>query len=217
METLGRHRSWLLALLGALVVVVGVVVWLGGQDGTAEEPRRAVEEPSAAPRTSDSEVVAGNRIPQAERVPRQPGDPLRIRIPDLDVDAPVVPIAAPGGVLTPPADPQVLGWWADGARPGEQQGSALLTGHTVSTGGGALDDLEELTEGDAIRVRSARTETPYAVDTVQILDKGDLAVRAEKLFDQQVAGRLVVVTCEDWDGEEYLSNVVVTASPARAR
>jgi len=28
-----------------------------------------------------------------------------------------------------------------------------------------------------------------------------------------VPGRLVLITCEDWDGERYLSNVVVTATP----
>jgi streptomycin 6-kinase len=37
--------------------------------------------------------------------------------------------------------------------------------------------------------------------------------RAEELFSQRVPGRLVLVTCEDWDGREYLSNVVVIAAP----
>ena len=68
----------------------------------------------------------------------------------------------PDGVLTPPSDPQELGWWADGARPGDPRGSALVTGHTVSTGGGALDDLEDLDEGDRILVHSARKESGYA-------------------------------------------------------
>lgn len=27
------------------------------------------------------------------------------------------------------------------------------------------------------------------------------------------AGRLVLVTCEDWNGKEYLSNAVVIADP----
>jgi hypothetical protein len=31
-----------------------------------------------------------------------------------------------------------------------------------------------------------------------------------------VRGRLVLVTCEDWDGTRYLSNVVVVATPSRA-
>ena len=88
-----------------------------------------------------------------------------------------------------------------------------MTGHTISTGGGALDDLEELEPGDGIRVRSASAATAYDVESVEIYAKGDIAEQAEELFDQAVPGRLVVVTCEDWTGEVYLSNVVVTATP----
>ena len=90
-----------------------------------------------------------------------------------------------------------------------------MTGHTVSTGGGALDDLEELDSGDSIRVRSAGASTAYAVESVEIYAKGDLTERAEVLFDQSVRGRLVVVTCEDWNGSIYLSNAVVIASKPR--
>jgi hypothetical protein len=31
-----------------------------------------------------------------------------------------------------------------------------------------------------------------------------------------VPGRLVLVTCEDWNGARYLSNVVVIATPTAA-
>jgi hypothetical protein len=48
---------------------------------------------------------------------------------------------------------------------------------------------------------------------VHIYSKGSLAQRAERVFSQDVPGRLVLITCEDWDGERYLSNVVVTAAP----
>jgi hypothetical protein len=33
------------------------------------------------------------------------------------------------------------------------------------------------------------------------------------VFAQDVPGRLVLVTCEDWDGSGYLSNAVVIATP----
>ena len=49
---------------------------------------------------------------------------------------------------------------------------------------------------------------------VRVYDKGSVARDAKRLFSQDVPGRLVLVTCEDWDGERYLSNVVVTAAPA---
>jgi LPXTG-site transpeptidase (sortase) family protein len=136
-----------------------------------------------------------------------------VRIPALDITAPVVPVRAPGRTLVPPRDPSRLGWWVDGARPGAARGSALIAGHTVHTGGGALDDLEELRKGDAVAVRTDRGTVHYVVDRVRVYGKGRIADDATRLFSQDVPGRLVLVTCEDWDGERYLSNVVVTASP----
>ena len=143
----------------------------------------------------------------------EPGAPRRVVIPRLGVRAPVVPVAAPGGTLVPPSDPQRLGWWAGGARPGAARGSALVTGHTVHTGGGALDNLERLRGGDAVTVRTDRGTIHYEVRRVAVYSKGSVARHARRLFSQTVAGRLVLVTCEDWDGERYLSNVVVVAAP----
>ena len=67
------------------------------------------------------------------------------------------------------------------------------------------------------RVSAGNRSLTYAVRSTEVLGKGDLARRAEELFDQGVPGRLVLITCEDWNGSEYLSNVVVTATPTRAR
>ncbi|MBD8869454.1 class F sortase [Nocardioides sp. MJB4] len=131
----------------------------------------------------------------------------------MAVDAPVVPIAAQGEVLVPPADPQVIGWWAAGAAPGASTGTTLVTGHTVSTGGGALDDLEEVRPGDPVTVGTGADTVDYVVRRVEEFSKGELARRAEELFRQDGPGRLAIVTCEDWDGSQYLSNVVVTAVP----
>ena len=209
-----RRQRWPRAVLALL----GVVLVAGGWWWLRPDPPTQTRPPSGEPAGEDSsEVVAGRTLPEATPAPARPGDPLRLQIPSLDVDAAVLPILAPGGVLTPPSDPQEIGWWADGARPGAGRGSALVTGHTVSTGGGALDDLEELEDGDAIRVRSRQERTTYTVEDVEVLSKGDLADRAELLFSQSVPGRLVVVTCEDWNGSVYLSNVVVTATPTATR
>ena len=136
-------------------------------------------------------------------------------IPVLQVDASVLPITAPNRTLIPPSDPQQLGWWSDGARPGDVRGSALVTGHTVHTGGGALDDLETVEPGDRVVVRTVKSRLTYVVRTVRIYEKGALARSAARVFSQEVPGRLVVITCEDWDGSQYLSNVVVVAVPQR--
>jgi hypothetical protein len=205
-----RPHWWAVAL-GLVLVLVGAAMWLG------QRPATVAEKPDAGLHSSQGarpDPTPRQALPEAERATPRPGAPERLLIPSLGVDSPVVPIRAPGGVLTPPADPQTLGWWADGARPGDARGSALVTGHTVSTGGGALDDLDRLHTGARVKVWSAAATTSYDVRSVRVYARGELAARAEELFDQSVPGRLVMITCEDWNGEEYLSNVVVTATPA---
>lgn len=189
----------------------------GGVDPAAGEAVNRVQTPapfSVEPRVRLEEVSR----PQRPRTPdghasREPAPPERLLVPRLGVDAPVRSVDAPAGVLRPPDDPQVLGWWGEGAAPGAERGSALIAGHTVSTGGGALDDLETLRPGDGLAVRTARDVIPYAVTGVTIYEKASLARDARRVFSQSAPGRLVLITCEDWNGVRYLSNVVVVAEP----
>jgi LPXTG-site transpeptidase (sortase) family protein len=125
----------------------------------------------------------------------------------------VLGIRVRGGVLIPPSNPRLVGWWSDGARPGAAKGSAVITGHTVHDGGGAFDDLDQLTAGDAVTVTTERGTIEYVVSSVTTYRKKALAEQAARVFDQSVPGRLVLVTCEDWDGTAYLSNAVVIANP----
>jgi LPXTG-site transpeptidase (sortase) family protein len=142
-------------------------------------------------------------------------DPIRVSVPSLGVSARVLGIRARGGTLIPPSNPRLVGWWSDGARPGAARGSAIITGHTVHTGGGAFDDLDQLTAGDAVAVTTGRRTINYVVASVTVYRKKALAKQAARVFDQTVPGRLVLVTCEDWDGTAYLSNAVVIANPRK--
>ncbi|MFD1948773.1 class F sortase [Nocardioides aestuarii] len=206
--------TWLLLAAGLTLVVIGGVAFLAQRESAPNAGTATAVEPSADQTTpTRQDVVAAPDLPREHRVDTEPGAPERLVVPALSVNAPVVPIGAPGGVLTPPADPQVLGWWADGARPGAARGSALVTGHTVHTGGGAMDDLEQLGRGDRVWMTTDSGRIGYSVRRVAVLGKGELAERAQEVFDQSVPGRLVLITCEDWNGTEYLSNVVVTAVP----
>lgn len=214
-EAAGRRRRTVVvgAVAGLAVVVAVVAAVLVTGDRRAPDPGERGADSAAA---AEAEAVRRgvDTIEEPSYAPTRPGYPDRLVVPELGVDAPVLPIRAPDRTLTPPADPQVLGWWVDGAKPGAPTGSALVVGHTVHTGGGALDDLETLEEGDEVLVRSRRTDTEYVVESVRVYRKGTLAARAADLFSQEVDGRLVLLTCEDWDGTRYLSNVVVTAVPA---
>lgn len=132
-------------------------------------------------------------------------------MPQLGVSARVLSISARKGSLTPPADARTVGWWSAGAQPGAKRGSAVITGHTVHNGGGAFDDLDQLGKGATVVVTTTRGQLRYRVTGVTTYRKKSLAAHAQEVFDQNVPGRLVLITCEDWNGEIYLSNVVVVA------
>jgi LPXTG-site transpeptidase (sortase) family protein len=141
--------------------------------------------------------------------------PYTLHIPRIGVDAQVVPIQSnEERILEPPRDPSVVGWWSDGAAPGEAQGSAVLVGHTVrNKGGGVFDDIGDLTRGDAIKVEGADSTLTYRVQSIDVLPKQEVAREAEEIFAQTGDGRLVVITCDDWDGTAWRSNIVTIATP----
>ncbi|MEV6887354.1 class F sortase [Kribbella sp. NPDC051137] len=208
----------MVAVVGAAVLGVGAYLQFGG-DGhagaaTPPSPSAGVTSPSVSSgtpmnRSIPKPVGPSSRMPVTTR----PGRPTGITIPQLDVNAPVVSIKAVHSALTPPSDPTTVGWWSGGAQPGAKRGSAVITGHTVHTGGGAFDDLGKLAPGSVVQVSTSRGRLQYRVATVTTYRKATLAKRAAQVFDQGVRGRLVLVTCEDWNGQVYLSNVVVVALP----
>ena len=141
------------------------------------------------------------------------GPPREVVVPRLGVDSRVVPISGQSGSLLPPSDPQVLGWWQEGRPAGAQYGSAVVTGHTVHTGGGALDHLADLVVGDTLRVRTDQGWIRYVVQRTRVYSKEGLARDADQVFRLGGAGRLVLITCDDWNGTSYDSNAVVFAMP----
>ncbi|QNE22767.1 class F sortase [Kribbella qitaiheensis] len=169
--------------------------------------------------TTSSGVQRGDQGPDERASPAArsgnagPDGPKLLLLPQIAVSARVIPIAAEDGILTPPSNPRVVGWWSAGARPGADIGSAVLTAHTVHTGGGAFDDLGKLRMDATVTVLTSTARINYRVTSVTHYPKQSLAKHATELFDQTTPGRLVLVTCEDWNGKDYLSNTVVIAEP----
>ncbi|WP_316932240.1 class F sortase [Nocardioides marmotae] len=163
-------------------------------------------------------TVTGVVLPEDESESRSyvapaPAQPIRLKIPAIDVVAPVVPIGmSPGRVLQPPADYTKVGWWDVSARAGARRGQTVITGHTVHTGGGALNPVTSLEKGQKVLVVSRKGTVRYRVSGVRVLSRAALAEQAEALFGQDRGrGRLVLVSCTDWNGSEFESNVVVLA------
>ena len=210
-------QRWLLPALLSLVALVSAgVLWRDAPAPADAHPEGATAPPATAPSRTPAVTQPARPMRTRSAPLSAAGAPQEVVVQSLGIDAPVVAIATEGTSLDPPDDPQVLGWWSGGAPAGAVRGTALVTGHTVHAGGGAMDDLEDIAAGDEIRVRTARGWIDYRAESVQVLDKASLARQAPDLFSQSVAGRLVLVTCEDWDGSGYRSNVVVTAAPTSA-
>ncbi|MFT4084482.1 MAG: class F sortase [Nocardioides sp.] len=158
-------------------------------------------------------VVAGLVWPSnGQDADLPPGAPIRLKLPGVKTQAEVVPIRLEGTVLDPPRNYTEVGWWRASAKPGASHGQTVITGHTVHTGGGSLNRLGRLKEQQEVDVVTRRGTFQYQVDDVVVLSRAQLADRARRLFGQgHGQGRLVLVTCTDWNGSEYLSNVVVLA------
>jgi LPXTG-site transpeptidase (sortase) family protein len=215
-----RRRRLTGLLLGAAaptLVVVGL--FLAGDGFEVASPAPATGARAAPPPAIRVVAPSATALPAPSTTPSGSGTsgpgvrPDLVVVPALGVRAPVHPISTEDGALTPPSDPQQVGWWSGGARPGSAQGAAVVTGHTVHTGGGAFDDLETLSRGDRVVVRSRAAELAYRVRSVEVLSREELARRRVDVFGRTGPARLVLITCEDWDGTAYRSNVVVTARP----
>lgn len=153
--------------------------------------------------------------PEAYRPVAVPADPELLIVPAIELRAPVIPIEIdPDGVLHPPADVSVVGWWKRSAKPGAPSGQTLITGHTVHTGGGVMNRLGGLKPGELIQVRTKAGTVDYRATRVTVFTKAQLAKHAQALFGQKrKKNRLVLVTCTGWTGYDYTSNIIVFADP----
>lgn len=226
-----RGRTWAAAIAVPVLVVSGlalVVSGTGSGDTSARRPVAAVEVPSStttpvpfpSPSTGPEQNLEPRSEPSSEPTSESisrpavvEGSPQLVAVPVLGIRAPVDPIVVEAGALTPPSDPGRIGWWSEGARPGARLGKAVLTGHTVNAGGGAFDDLETLELGGTVVVEATGGRVTYDVTSVRVLSRAQLARENESIFRPDGPHRLVLITCEDWDGVAYRSNVVVEATP----
>lgn len=144
-----------------------------------------------------------------------PSAPMRLEVPGIKVDAPIVPIEVGADrVLDPPRDSELVGWWGASARPGDRNGQTVITGHTVNTGGGALDRLRRIRPGQVIDLETREGTMRYRAEQVKFFGRDQLARQAQQLFGQdRGTGRLVLISCAGWNGSSYDRNVVVFAAP----
>ncbi|MER6995121.1 class F sortase [Streptomyces sp. NPDC000410] len=152
---------------------------------------------------------------EAAADPLPPSEPVRFRIPRLDVDAPVMGLGlAPDNslVVPPAADPDLTGWYEDGTAPGAK-GTAIVVGHVDNADGPAvLYHLGTLKKGHRIEVlrKDGRTAV-FTVDAVEAYEIDDFP--DQKVYGPADRAELRVITCGGrFDARTgYQGNVVAYA------
>lgn len=205
----------MVAAFAVAIALPWVVLAMMGRLGpaTTSTPSRAATPPIG----QRLEPPPSTTAPEVTGPLKSAGVPLKVSVPALGVRSVVVPISGNTGVLVPPDDPKKLGWWRQGQRAGATSGAMVITGHTVHTGGGALDDLGALQVRDRVLVSTSAGRITYVVRRVEDMPPATLAKQAPRLFAATGSPRLVLITCTDWNGKEYLGNTVVSAVPVQDR
>jgi hypothetical protein len=147
----------------------------------------------------------------------EPSRPLRLTIPSIKVDAPIldVGLADDDSVDVPPLSRHnEAGWFSDGPTPG-QFGPALIVGHAdTRTGPSVFHDLHTLKPGRRIEIlRSDGRVAVFEVNAVEHYGKTKLPIK--RVYGDYSRPSLRLVTCGGtWLGRSrgYSDNVIVFAS-----
>ncbi|MFJ4867377.1 class F sortase [Streptomyces sp. NPDC088757] len=144
--------------------------------------------------------------------PLPPSAPVRLRIPETDVDAPVtrLGLAADGSLDVPPAkDRNLAGWYGGGTAPGAE-GTAIVAGHVDNADGPAVFyTLGALKKGHRIEVdREDGRTAVFTVDAVEVYEND--AFPDDKVYDEADRAEIRVITCGGGFSKKngYQGNVV---------
>lgn len=221
--------------LGAVIVAtvigmalgLGLVVVLG--NGSATEPTLAAATPTPAPAddvaatATESETTVAGTAEAGDDEERASddaadagavGEPTRVRIPAIDVDAELVALGLNDDQSMETPDFGLAGWYDLGPLPG-RPGPAVIAAHVDSVDGpDVFFRLQDLEVGDEITVDHATGgSTTFVVEDSEQQLKEELPI--ERIWNDTDEVVLRLITCGgDFDREErsYRSNVIVYAT-----
>ncbi|WP_175411122.1 class F sortase [Streptomyces sp. TRM64462] len=206
-ESPARSKGW------GIAVAACVGLWLV-QSGSAE-----VTPP--VPSAAEAFAAGPGWHTSAAAEPLPASAPVRVRIPRIGVDAPVIRLGlGPDGSLdVPPAGHRnVAGWYKDGTPPGAL-GTAIMAGHVDNAQGPAVFyALGSLKKGDRIEVARLDGRTAvFTVDAVEVYDND--AFPDDKVYGRADRAELRVITCGGAFSPKsgYQGNVVAYAHLIGAR
>ncbi|WP_406426974.1 class F sortase [Streptomyces sp. NBC_01589] len=180
-----KAKGWLVA--GA--VLVGIWLIRNGSETQLMPPQPTAPQAFAA----GPEVQPGS--PVAE--PLRPSTPIRLRIPSIRVDAPMIRLGlrSDGSLAVPPAENRnVVSWYKDGTPPGAK-GTALVAGHVDNAQGRSVFyNLGSLAKGSTIEVdrRDGHTAV-FSLDAIEVYANKDFP--DQRVYGPSPNASLRLITC----------------------
>jgi LPXTG-site transpeptidase (sortase) family protein len=192
----------------ALVLLTGLALIRNGSGEFDVGP----PQPATAAAT-DSRTPGGATVRAPDPLPYSVAD--RIRVPSIQVDAPVMPVGldADGWVgAPPPEDPNLAGWFSGAVSPGEK-GTAVVVGHVDNKQGPAVFyGLGALKKGNRIEVGRKDGKTAvFEIYGIEVFEKSDFP--GDRVYASKGTPELRVITCGGGFSKQngYDGNVVVFA------
>ncbi|WP_330309182.1 MULTISPECIES: class F sortase [unclassified Streptomyces] len=198
----------------ALVLLTGLALI---RNGSGEFDVGPPQPASAA--AADSRTSGGTFSSVPAPLPYSVAD--RIRIPAIQVDAPVMPVGldVDGWVGAPPPDnPNLAGWFTGAVSPGEK-GTAVIVGHVDNMQGPAVFyGLGALKKGNRIEVPRKDGKTAvFEIYGIEVFAKSGFP--GDRVYSSKGAPELRVITCGGGFSKQhgYDGNVVVFARLVEVR
>ncbi|MEV6120608.1 class F sortase [Streptomyces sp. SID8352] len=199
----------------ALVLLTGLALIRNGSGEFDVGPPQPASAAAADTRATPGDPAVKGPAPLPYAVPNQ------VRIPAIQVDAPVMPVGldADGWVgAPPPEDPNLAGWFTGAVAPGEK-GTAVVVGHVDNQQGPAVFyGLGALKKGNRVEVGRQDGKTAvFEIYGIEVFEKDDFP--GDRVYASKGAPELRVITCGGGFTKQngYEGNVVAFARLVEVR
>ncbi|GGS76999.1 MULTISPECIES: class F sortase [Streptomyces] len=210
-----RHRKRAPWGVIALVLLTGLALI---RNGSGEFDAGPPQPASAA--ASEARPAGEGALPKA-LAPLPYAVPARVRVPAIQVDAPMTPVGldADGWVgAPPPEDPNLAGWFTGAVSPGEK-GTAVVVGHVDNKQGPAVFyGLGALKQGNKVEIAREDGKTAvFEIYAVEVFEKDDFP--GDRVYASKGSPELRVITCGGGFTKQngYAGNVVAFARLTEVR
>lgn len=148
-----------------------------------------------------------------ESLKERPGIPMRLKIPQISVDAAIEYVGLTSqGAMEVPNSIVAVGWFGLGVRPGEK-GSAVIAGHFNGKKGeeGVFAKLSQLKAGDKLyTIDNKGASLAFVIREIRTFDPG----YEDNVFSRNDSAHLNLITCDGtWNAfkKSYSKRLVVFA------